>query len=104
MQQRWNQRLLDLLEDSRAPKFNVQVSFGSIHLIYLFDLGFMTQRSKIKERVTLGDSFQNNSSVSFGLLKIDPYFLGMLYLFSFLGKGFHALPGEIMQFWGELGN
>jgi len=56
----------------------------------------MTQRQKIKEKATLGDSFQNNSRASFLLLKIGPYILGMIFfLFNFLGKATMHFPERL---------
>lgn len=75
----------------------------------MVDLGFMMQRPKVKEKMTLGGSFQNHSSVSSRLLKMDPFFLGMhfhffLFFFFFFGKRCHAFPGEIAWFWEGMGN
>ena len=81
--------LLDVMWDSKAPRSNVQMSYGIVYSIGLIDLGFMMRRPKIKEKATLGDNLQNNSSASFGLLKMDPYSLGMFFhfsLFSFFRK------------------
>lgn len=56
---------------------------------------------KIEEQATLGGSYRNNLSASLGFLKIDSYFLGMLFISLFYWEKFSMHRLEILHSFEE---